>query len=199
MLELHGEFTPNTLTTYDTVNQRFWRAFERGEISQGEIKEKRFVAFFEALGLDLDASAMNALYLKGLSEGYYLLDGALELVQKLAQDHTLAIVTNGLKEVQRPRFTASPIIGYFNTIVVSDELGVAKPQAGIFDEAFRLLDYPAKRDVLMIGDSLSSDMQGGINYGIDTCWFNPAGRDNKAGLPVTYEVKDFETLSRILL
>lgn len=199
MLELHGHFEPDYLELYDEVNQRFWQAFERGEIDQTTVKEKRFEAFAEALGASFDPHDMNSLYLQGLLQGSHLLDGALELIQKLAVNHNLAIITNGLKELQRPRFTASPIIQYFEGIVVSDELGIAKPHPGIFDAAFKLLGHPAKEHVLMIGDSLSSDMQGGVNYGIDTCWFNPAGKANKPGLPITHEVKDFSGLGKILL
>jgi FMN phosphatase YigB (HAD superfamily) len=100
--------------------------------------------------------------------------------------------------VQRPRFTASALAGYLAGIVVSDEIGIAKPNTGIFDAAFEALGWPAKREVLMIGDSLTSDMQGGIDYGIDTCWFNPDGEENRLGLPITHEVGSHEALRQLL-
>lgn len=198
MLELHGSFEARHLVIYDRVNQAFWQAFERGEIDQTTLKEKRFIAYFEALELKLDATLMNKLYLKHLSQGHFLLAGAQELIEQLAQKHNLLIVTNGLKEVQRPRFNASSIVKYFEGIIVSDELGIAKPHTGIFDAAFEQLGKPKKEDVLMIGDSLSSDIQGGIHYGIDTCWFNPNAKTNKKGLRLTYEIQELNELLTIV-
>ena len=198
LLDLHGDFEPEHAEVYDEVNRRLWLTFERGEIAQQEIKLRRFEHFVERLGLPLDPGELNARYLQRLSEGQFLLDGALELVAELAGKRTLLIVTNGLREVQRPRFTASPIAEYLAGIVVSDEIGIAKPNPGIFDVALEALGGPAKEGVLMIGDSLSSDMRGGIDYGIDTCWFNPEGKENGLRLPITYEVRDYDALVRLL-
>ena len=100
--------------------------------------------------------------------------------------------------MQRPRFTTSAIAPFITGIVVSDEIGVAKPNPGIFDAAFEALKQPAKSEVLMIGDSLTSDMRGGIDYGIDTCWFNPTGNQNVLELPVTYEIRDLWALFYLL-
>jgi len=125
MLELHGSFDEHHERSYELVNTALWQAFEKGEMSQSELKAQRFQRYLEALELDLDAELMNARYLTYLSEGHFLLDGAAELIEALAVNHRLLIVTNGLKEVQRPRFSASSIIKYFDGIVVSDELGVA--------------------------------------------------------------------------
>ncbi len=148
------DLQPEHAEVYDEVNRRLWLTFERGEIAQQEIKLRRFEHFVERLGLPLDPGELNARYLQRLSEGQFLLDGALELVAELAGKRTLLIVTNGLREVQRPRFTASPIAEYLAGIVVSDEIGIAKPNPGIFDVALEALGGPAKEGVLMIGDSL---------------------------------------------
>ncbi len=98
------------------------------------------------------------------------------------------MITNGLSDVQRPRLEASPIGDYFTAVTISDEIGIAKPDAGIFDASFAAMGQPAKSDVLLIGDSLTSDIRGGVNYGIDTCWYNPAGKPNANGLTPTYEI-----------
>ena len=105
---------------------------------------------------------------------------------------------DGLADVQRPRLAASPLLPYFESVTISDEVGVAKPDGRIFDTAFASMGHPAKREVLMIGDSLSSDMQGGINYGIDTCWYNPNGKQRPDGLSITYEIKELAELIQTL-
>ncbi len=97
-----------------------------------------------------------------------------------------------------PRLAASPITPYFESVTISDEVGVAKPNGRIFDIAFASMGNPAKSEVLIIGDSLSSDMQGGINYGIDTCWFNDNSKQRSNGLPITYEINQLADLARIL-
>ena len=198
IVELHGHFDADYFEVYNEVNRRLWLAFERGEIIQQDIKVSRFEQILERTGLPLDPFEANATYLNHLSEATFLLDGALEVVQELAVDRKLLIVTNGLREVQRPRFTTSAIAPFITGIVVSDEIGVAKPNPGIFDTAFEALKQPAKSEVLMIGDSLTSDMRGGIDYGIDTCWFNPTGNQNVLELPVTYEIRDLWALFYLL-
>ena len=197
LTELNGYFEPHFLTTYAEVNHGFWQAFERGEISQSELKRQRFPAVIKQLGLSIDPVETNALYLKRLSESYFLLDGACELVERLAASHRLGLITNGLKDVQRPRFSASPITKHFEAIVISDELGIAKPDPGIFEALLELLGNPSKTDLLMIGDSLSSDIQGGINFGINTCWFNPNGKARGSMSP-THEISSLDQLDNIV-
>jgi len=106
------------------------------------------------------------------------------------------LVTNGLSVVQRPRLERSAIHPFIEKIFISEEMEVAKPDAGFFEAVFREIDHPAKDEVLIIGDSLSSDMQGGINYGIDTCWLNPGGKTTE--LPVTYAINTLGQLLDIL-
>lgn len=197
-LELKGAYEPTYLSLYEEVNTMLWQAFEQGKLSQVELKEQRFMVFLERLELNLDPFIFNQLYLKRLSEGQFLLEGALELIQDLARHCKMVIITNGLKEVQRPRLSTSLLMPYFEGLIISDELGVAKPNPAIFDAAFDLLGQPEKAETLMIGDSLSSDMQGGLNYGIDTCWYNPAAKSNTRGLAVTYEVSSLREIAAIV-
>ena len=114
--------------------------------------------------------------------------GALELVAALDGRVGLMILTNGLKDVQRSRFRQSAIGRYFKDIIISEEVGFAKPDGRIFDVAFEEMGWPKKREVLIVGDSLTSDMQGGLDYGIDTCWFNPWKRPNTLGRALMYEI-----------
>ena len=165
---------------------------------QHAIKERRFERLNEQTGWNFGVAQTSKLYLQNLARGHFLLAGALELVEASSRTHKLIIMTNGLKEVQRSRFETSPVSAYMQDILVSDELGVAKPNAGIYDIAFERMGLPNHKDVLMIGDSLGSDIRGGVNYGIDTCWFNPAGKVNKSDLVPTYEVAKLEAIRDIL-
>lgn len=194
--DLGFPYKPDYLSIYKQINQALWDAFERGEVAQDLLKVKRFADFLAAAGLDGDATEFSQRYVGHLAEGHYLLDGAEALVKKLARTHKLIIITNGLKEVQRPRFERSSIHDYFEAIIVSGEIGAAKPRAEIFDAAFEAMGNPPKANTLIIGDSLSSDMAGGINYGIDTCWYNPNGKTTD--LPITYEIKALNQLNQIL-
>jgi FMN phosphatase YigB (HAD superfamily) len=108
------------------------------------------------------------------------------------------LITNGLKEVQRPRLARSAISGYFADIVISEEVGAAKPDARIFDAAFQRMGHPRKADVLMVGDSMSSDIRGGKAYGIDTCWFNPASKLRELDVDSRYEIADLCELVDLL-
>jgi HAD superfamily hydrolase (TIGR01549 family) len=108
----------------------------------------------------------------------------------------MSVVTNGLSEVQRPRLESSAIAPYIEKLFISEEIGAAKPDPAFFEAVFRGIGGPPKSQVLIIGDSLTSDMQGGIDYGIDTCWYDPAWRASY--LPVTYQIRDLRELPEIL-
>ena len=131
-----------------------------------------------------------------LAQQAHLIEGAAELIQTLNGRYHLALITNGLADVQYPRLARSGLESYFSAVVVSDEVGVAKPNPGIFDVAFERMNQPAKNEVLIIGDSLSSDITGGITYGIDTCWYNPNGQSSD--LPITHKIKTLHQLNEIL-
>ncbi len=165
--------TPETVARYDAINKDIWRRLERGEIDQARLKIERFALLFADMGVGLDAADFSGLYLAWLGRGSFLLPGAEELCAYLATKYRLAIVTNGIAAVQRPRFEASPIRRHFEAIVISEEVGAAKPRPEIFERACAAMGFFDKSRVLMIGDSLSSDIAGGIAYGIDTCWLNP--------------------------
>ncbi|MFP4430944.1 MAG: YjjG family noncanonical pyrimidine nucleotidase [Spirochaetota bacterium] len=192
------------VSLYRRINKSIWRAFEAGEIPQGEISFRRFGEFFRELGVGCDIRAFSASYLGHLAEAHYLVEGAEDVVATLSKSYSMAIVTNGLSRVQRGRFGRSPIAGLFDPIVISDEVGVQKPNPEIFDHVFEAYPHVCREEVLMIGDSLTSDIAGGVAAGIDTCWFNP-GRD--PGAPAgggrflpdpTYEIGSLGELLRML-
>ncbi len=182
--------------TYRAINKQIWAQFEKGEVTATDLRTNRFSRLFEAVGIQAEPESFSKTYLGHLANCGDLIDGAEAMIQQLSQTYRLALITNGLADVQRPRLAASPLKPYFETVTISDEIGIAKPDPGIFDVAFGQMGHPEKTAVLIIGDSISSDMQGGLNYGIDTCWYNPAGKETD--LPVTYNIQTLDELETIL-
>ena len=187
-------FDGRYLQEYRRINGVIWREFERGAISQGALKAERFRRLFEAIGLQADPNAFSADYLSRLAEGHCLIDGAEQVVKTLYGRVGLLLITNGLADVQRPRLAASAIDGCFDGVVISEEVGVSKPDGRIFDHAFALMGNPPKKEVLMVGDSLTSDMRGGSDYGIDTCWVNPTGLSPTPDVAIRYEIRHIREL-----
>ena len=179
---------PGTAEAYRAINARCWQALERGEITPVALRSRRFALLFKAAGLSADVERFSAAYLDALTEAAELMDGAAEALAALRGRHRFAIITNGLQTVQRGRIARSAIRDDIAALIISEEVGSAKPAAGIFDAAFAAMGGPAKREVLMIGDSLTSDIRGACDYGIDACWFNPARLPRPAGLPIAYEI-----------
>ena len=184
--------------TFEQANYEVWTAFERGEITTERLRVKRFELFLDRAGLERDAGAMSRLFLDNLVVYTELIPGAREVLSTLALSHRLGIITNGLKEMQRPRLTKTGIIDDFEVIVVSDEIGYAKPDGRFFDVAHRRMGMPARERVLVVGDSLRSDIQGGKAYGFATCWYNPHGKANETAIRPDYEIAGLEAVYDLL-
>ena len=197
--EQHGvPFDDACLLVYHRINGEMWRQLEAGVITPAILRTRRFELLFAELGVDADARVFGEEYLPNLALQPHLTEDALEVVRALHGRYGLAIITNGLGDVQRPRFDRSAIRDDIAAIVISDEVGVAKPDAGIFDVAFTRMGDPPRHDVLLIGDSLTSDIAGGIGYGIDTAWFNPRGLPRDAAIAPTYELRRLRELLDLL-
>ena len=187
-----------SLKLYSQINKHIWEEFERGEITADRLRVERFERFSKKIKIDFDAVSFSKAYAKFLGEGAYLFDDSVEVIEKIKKKYKLALVTNGLKDVQKSRISKTPLKDYFQELIISDEIKISKPDPRIFDYALDKLDHMDKSKVLMIGDSLTSDMQGGINAGIDTCWYNPNHLENKSGLNLTYEIHSLNELKEIL-
>jgi 2-haloacid dehalogenase len=161
---------------YDSINRQLWLAVERNEISVDEVSYRRFELLAEELDLQADAQQMSDSFADGLGRFGDLYPGVREVLETLANRSTLALVTNGLSAVQRTRIARLDIGQYFSAIAISAELGTSKPGTPIFDATFAMLNDPDKSRCVMVGDSLSSDIRGGTNFGIATCWYNPSGK-----------------------
>ena len=189
----------DTLAAYHRINDSLWKALERGETTQARLKVERFADFFGALGYDGDPVAMARDYEAALGRQAHLLDGSLDLIRSLHGKCRLFIVTNGLAAVQKSRFGACPLAPYFEACFISEEMGCAKPAKQFFDRVAAAIEGFDPADALVIGDSLTSDIQGGINAGLDTCWYNPAAKPAPVGMPITYTVTTHAEIRAILL
>lgn len=200
MSEFCNDYNENYhFTTYKKINTAIWKELEDGLITQAKLKVERFKRLSEELNISFDEKVFADSYMDHLGSCAYLLDGAAELVEELSKKYTLAIVTNGLTKVQKKRIKKSEISIFFKNVFISEELGISKPDAKIFEYVINNLGNFKKDEVLMIGDSLNSDIKGGINANIDTCWFNPKKNKNSTSIKPTYEITSFDEIRSLLL
>ncbi|HYE09709.1 MAG TPA: YjjG family noncanonical pyrimidine nucleotidase [Patescibacteria group bacterium] len=199
MLEFAIEYDENHhLKIYQGINTAIWKEFEDGIITQEKLKIERFKRLSENLNAGFDEVAFAKSYMKHLSHASFLYDDSIGLVKSLHKDYRLTIVTNGLKDVQDNRIRKSIIAKYLEDIVVSEEVNISKPDPKIFEHALNNINHTDKSKVLIVGDSLTSDIQGGINFGVDTCWFNPNKIVNRTNIKPTYEISNLMELKEIL-
>ncbi len=185
------------IAAYRRHNHDVWREFERGETDQATLRVERFRRLAAELGLNgLPLGKISSFYLESLSGQAQLLPGALELVQKLAGSFPLALITNGIASVQRRRFAASTILPHFQSVVISEEVGMAKPDPRIFAPALQAISVSAN-EVLYAGDSVTSDMAAARNAGMDFCWLNPQGSAVPAGYAPAYVIASLAEFPRL--
>lgn len=189
---------PPTVEAYEAINRELWARLERGEIGTGFLKHERFRLLFAQSHPHIDPVAFSETFIAWLGRGIFPLPGAVELCARLSARCRLVVLSNGIKDVQVPRIANSPLAPYIESLVVSEEAGVGKPDPGIFEYASRVLGFYDKAAMLIVGDSLASDIQGGANFGIDTCWYNPGHRRSPSGPRPTYEVDSLAALARLL-
>ena len=163
--------TDELIARYRAFNRSCWEALERGEMERDDVLTRRFELFFESVGKRASATEVQAYYEVRLSEGCYFLEGAEELLGELSGKYRLYITSNGTAFVQDRRIKASGIAGYFDGIFISERMGAHKPSAEFFDACFAQMDEPERESTVIVGDSLTSDILGGINAGIHTCHY----------------------------
>lgn len=173
MRSIDVEPTGEVFSVYHQLNQALWRQVESGAMNPNDVKVRRFEQLLDALGSSGDPVEMGATFVRGLADNGDLYAGARELLERLQGRARLAMVTNGIGAVQRGRIERLDLTKYFDAVSISGELGMAKPGPAIFDHTLDGLGVDDRASVVMVGDSLASDVAGGINAGIDTIWFNP--------------------------
>ena len=183
---------------YEEINKNIWLEFEKGSITQEKLKTERFKRLSKEINIPFDETGFSKAYIYHLSNASFLYNDSAELIKNLSKDYKLAIITNGLTDVQSKRIRQSVIAKYFDTIIISEEVKISKPNPEIFEIALNKLNYKDKSKVLMIGDSLTSDIQGGINFDIDTCWINFNKSKNLTSTIPTYEISSLNELIKII-
>lgn len=192
------EPTPELLARYSAINLSQWEAYERGEISRETVLVRRFELLFQELGSDLDAQSTEDIYRGYLSIGHYFIDGAVEILEYLAPKYDLFLASNGVAATQYSRLKSANISHFFKEIFISEVTGSHKPEKAYFDYCFARIPNFDPTKALMIGDSLTSDIRGGKNAGIRTCWFNPKHKPHRPEIEPDYEVFSLEELKTIL-
>ena len=192
--------TEEAEATYSKINKALWDAFARGEVDQDFLVVERFDALARVYRMDWNSRQVNRDYLNALGEEAFLLPGAWEFCERLKEAGlTLAIATNGLPAAQRGRYTGTGLDRLIPHIFISMELGASKPRPEYFQKVFEALNVTDLSRVVMVGDSLSSDIAGGNRAGIDTIWYNPKGLPLTGTAIPTYTVSGYDEICRILL
>ena len=194
-----GDCSDEMLKLYSGINATYWQRLEKNELTKPEALVGRFRDFFEKIGVDTAAAeSFNKDYQVTLGDHIEFTPDAKELILSEKGKFVIAAVTNGTKVAQEKKLRLSGLDKIFDEIFISEDIGAEKPNKEFFDFVFKSLGITNKKEVLIIGDSLSGDMKGGYLAGIDTCWFNPEHKPNSLGIPVTYETDKLSKIYNIL-
>jgi YjjG family noncanonical pyrimidine nucleotidase len=191
-------FTEEGYALYRRCNAQLWQDFDRGLCSKEFLLTERFRRYLSLSGETGDPEAMNRDHLRALGESAVLLPGAEAPCRRLAAGHELYLVTNAVESVQRARFERSAIRPYFRDVFISEAIGCGKPSPAYFAYVLRAVPGLTAENGLVIGDSLTSDIQGANNAGLACCWFNPKGLPRPDGLRIDYEVRTLEEIADLV-
>ncbi|MBQ2274799.1 MAG: YjjG family noncanonical pyrimidine nucleotidase [Clostridia bacterium] len=190
-------YTEELLKSYSAINLSLWKLFEKGEIAKEKIYTERFRLFSEKHGIPLDENKIAKEYFSNLQYGHKCIDGAYELISNLYKDYDIYVITNGESNTQAKRIKDSGLLPFYKGVFVSEKTGYQKPHIEYFNYVFARINEKDKSKILVIGDSLSSDIKGGINAGLDTCWYNPKGAVS-GDIQPTYEIHNLSELYNCL-
>ena len=192
------EPTEDRILRYSQINKDCWKRMERGELTKDQLRTVRFHEFFGELGMTVDVEAVAKQYVENLARGHWFLPGAEEAVARLAKKYRLFLASNGMASVQKGRMTSANLYRFFEQSFISEEMGAAKPSKVYFDSAFARIEGFNPARAMMVGDSLTSDIRGGINAGIRTCWVNPGNKTRRADILPDYEIRSISELEALL-
>lgn len=190
--------TDEVFATYKTVNHQLWQAYEAGEKSADEVVNSRFGLLFQAFQRHVDSEALEKQYREYLNQGHDILGNSPAILEQLQPTHELYVVTNGLSQTQHQRLRDAKLISYFRQLFISEEIGYQKPKREFFDAVFQAIPGLVKEETLIIGDSLSSDILGGVQSGIQTAWLNPQGQPAALAIQPTFELRSLDELLDIV-
>jgi len=192
------EPTDTVMTRYSLINKAHWERLERKEITREFLLVSRFAQLMEEFGMEVPAELCARTYENNLSIGHYFMPGAREAVEALSKKYKLYITSNGTSKIQAGRLESANIKHFFQAIFISQDIGINKPDKGYFDRCFaRIPDFDPKK-AMIVGDSLTSDILGGKQAGIATCWVNPKGAQPRADIVPDYEIPSLAQLEALL-
>lgn len=183
---------------YSQINHQLWKDFELGLISKEEVTQGRFLKLFEKLGVDIDYKEFANRYQLGLADGHFLMDGAKELLEDLSKYYRLYAVTNGVSKTAFSRLTHTDTLKYFIDVFVSEDLEAQKPSIEYFEKVFKRIEPFKLDEILLIGDTLTSDIQGANNVNIDSCWLNINHQENDTLAKPTYIINSLKQIYSVL-
>ena len=192
------EPTEEILARYHVINKWHWEQLELGTMTRAQVLENRFKVLFEELGVEVNATQVARTYEKNLSQGHWFLPGAEETVDALSKKYRLFLASNGTASVQKGRMTSANLYRFFETVFVSQEIGHNKPSKAYFDACFASIPGFDPEKAMIVGDSLSSDILGGINAGIKTVWVNPDHKKAPDHIRPDYEIEALHQLPALL-
>lgn len=191
------DFTEYDYKQYQKANKTLWQEYQAHTIPAETVKRERFKAWSKKLSVD--GLTLNSAFLQAMAEVCKPFTGVVQLLDKLQHHAKLGIITNGFTELQAVRLEYNGLSEHFELVVISEQVGVAKPHIDIFTHALELMGNPAPDKVLMIGDNLNSDIIGGLNAGMDTCWLNRKNSPQQKGIRPTYQVTSHVELDTLLM
>jgi len=196
--DLGVEPREETLRRYSQLNQEQWRLLERGELTREEVMVRRYRLLFEELGVACDPRKAADDYENRLCVGHYFVDGAEELLRELDGLYRLYLVSNGTTRVQESRIRSAGIGGYFQGIFLSQQVGRDKPDPSFFQRCFAAIPDFRREETVIVGDSLTSDIQGGKNAGIATVWFCREGAEMMPAITPDRTIRRLQELPALL-
>ncbi len=198
LLELSLPYSEIVLKEYKQINASLWLLLEQGKTTQSHLRNKRFELLHERFSMPGDPKQTCDHFIKYLSQAVFFLPGAQQLLKDLHKDYALYLVTNGITQVQKNRFALSGMSNYFKDMFISEELRISKPDKKYFDIVLQKAAITDRSRVLIVGDSLTSDIKGGNNAGLATCWYNPSAKSNTTDSVCDYEIAHLDELPEIL-
>ena len=189
-------FTEQDFAEYQTVNQPLWVDYQNGTINAQQLQTRRFNTWADQL--KVEPQTLNSAFMRAMAEICAPLDGAVDLLDALHGEIKLGIITNGFTELQQVRLQSTGLSAHFDLVVISEQVGVAKPHRDIFDHALNLMGEPTRERVLMVGDTLESDILGGLNAGLHTCWLNRHAKPLPVDMTPHYQVASLAELAQLL-
>lgn len=198
LMHLDLEPTEEMLARYSALNLAQWKLLEQGKLTHAQVKVRRYQLLFEEIGARCSAESATSYYEEQLSIGHYFMEGAEQALQALSKSFRLFIVSNGTASVQRSRIESAGIAKYLSGLFISQEIGYNKPNPAFFHACFKQIEGFSKAETVIVGDSLTSDIQGGNSVGIATVWYNPHGDANHTGIQPRFEVRKLSELEQLI-